>query len=496
MSSTSQPQLTPRSSEACRRTGVDPRELVPLPPEAFREPGQPEELQQLKFHHYESGRVETYALVQEERERIIREGGRPSSAAVGGGSQAIAMLQEQAGAAKSSALLKEKRLVEKIQKRQQAGIESMLMFELKAAQITEEKAQKVWQDNQRAEALRQTKEARSRAWAEDRRKWDEEKRRQEEQSEKGARRRSQLELQREAKKRFDDAAKVKQVQREAGQKEVERQRKQEARKQRQLALMEQRGHEAEAKAEADARREQERVARLEERKQTMGRQNAAERDRAAKRVAANTEAQAQALEESRSFYEHRMELEEQRRSLFSEQRHLDLERRKRAGRERSDYIRGVQYQMEHALEQRTRGILDKGRQHDERMRQVLDERHSSLLRSHTENDMRVYQRHVKLERNRRRDEYRRETVSEKIRMETQRADDLKSSRHTLLLQRREMRNKSVSTRQGIVDKIDRMRQSNSFYLPKDMRAQIDNPELLELMVRLQWIDTHTVLCSC
>ena len=73
--------------------------------------------------------------------------------------------------------------------------------------------------------------------------------------------------------------------------------------------------------------------------------------------------------------------------------------------------------------------------------------------------------------------------SEKIRMETQRADDLKSSRKTLLLQRREARNKSVNTRQGIVDKIDRMRQSNSFYLPHDMRASIDNPELLELMER-------------
>ena len=42
----SQPQLTPRSAEACRRTGVDPRELVPLPPEAFKERGQQEEVQQ------------------------------------------------------------------------------------------------------------------------------------------------------------------------------------------------------------------------------------------------------------------------------------------------------------------------------------------------------------------------------------------------------------------------------------------------------------------
>ena len=482
---TSQPQLTPRSSEACRRTGVDPRELVPLPPEAFREPGQPEELQQLKFHHYENGRIETYATVQEERERIIREGrlGSTSTAAASGQSTAQAQLAEQASAAESTALLKEKRMVEKIQKRQQADIESMLMFELKAAQITEEKAQKVRQDTQRAEDLRSAKEAKSKAWAEDRRKWDEEKRRQEEVMEKGARRRAQFEMQREAKKRHEDEQKVKAAQHEAAAGERERQRKQEGRKQRQREIMAQRAKEATLKAEDDARKEQGRVARLEERKQATMAANAAERDKAARRVAQSVQQQADNLAETRDFYAHRMELEDQRRMLFTEQRDLDLERRKRAGRERSDHIRGVQDQMEHALEQRTRGILDRNKGHDERMRQVLDERHQGLLRSHTEKDMRVYQRHVKLERNRRRDEYRREMVSEKIRMETQRADDLKSSRNTLLLQRREMRNKSVNTRQGIVDKIDRMRQSNSFYLPHDMRASIDNPELLELMER-------------
>ena len=441
---TSQPQLTPRSAEACRRTGVDPRELVPLPPEAFREPGQPEELQQLKFHHYENARIETYTTVQEERDRIISEGrlGSTSEEPANGLSTAQAELAAKASAAESTALLKAQRAVEKIQKRQQADIENMLMFELKAAQITEEKAM-----------------------------------------ERTARRRAQLEMQREAKKRHEDELKVKEVQHQAAEAERERLRKAEFRKQRQQEMMAKRAREAAAKAEEDARKEELRTARMEAAKQAKQAANAAEREKANQRVARSLQQQEQNLKEAREFYEHRMELEEQRRMLLNEQKEMELERRKRAGREREDHIRGVQGQMEHALEQRIHGILNRNKGHDERMRAVLDQRHQVLLRSQTQHDMRVYQRHVKLERHRRRDEYRREMIAEKIRMETQRADDVKNARQSLLQRNRAARNKSVNMRQAVIDKIDRMRRSNSFYLPQDMRAAIDNPELLELMER-------------
>ena len=482
---TSQPQLTPRSAEACRRTGVDPRELVPLPPEAFAEPGQPEELQQLKFHHYENARIETYTTVQEERDRIIREGrlGSTSEEPANGLSTAQAELAAKASAAESTALLKAQRAVEKIQKRQQADIENMLMFELKAAQITEEKAQKVRREAQRAEELRRAKEAKAREWAENRRKFEEEKRRQEKAMERTARRRAQLEMQREAKKRHEDELKVKEVQHQAAAAERERLRKAEFRKQRQQEMMAKRAREAAAKAEEDARKEELRTARMQAAKQAKQAANAAEREKANQRVARSLQQQEQNLKEAREFYEHRMELEEQRRMLLNEQKEMELERRKRAGREREDHIRGVQGQMEHALEQRIHGILNRNKGHDERMRAVLDQRHQVLLRAQTQHDMRVYQRHVKLERHRRRDEYRREMLAEKIRMETQRADDVKNARQSLLQRNRAARNKSVNMRQAVIDKIDRMRRSNSFYLPQDMRAAIDNPDLLELMER-------------
>ena len=42
---------------------------MPLPVEAFAEPDQPQELQEVKFAHYEAGRKEAFRLVQAERER-------------------------------------------------------------------------------------------------------------------------------------------------------------------------------------------------------------------------------------------------------------------------------------------------------------------------------------------------------------------------------------------------------------------------------------------
>ena len=103
--STALPALTPRSAEACRRNGIDPRELVPLPVEAFAEPDQPQELQEVKFAHYEAGRKEAFRLVQAERERVIQEqarGALRSSTSAGGGIAALgAAPKVSAGRARS-----------------------------------------------------------------------------------------------------------------------------------------------------------------------------------------------------------------------------------------------------------------------------------------------------------------------------------------------------------------------------------------------------------
>ena len=78
-------RLTPRSAEACRRTGVEPSELMPLPVSAFRETGMPPEVEKLKWAEYEALRMEAYETVQSERERVIEERSRGVGVLAGDG---------------------------------------------------------------------------------------------------------------------------------------------------------------------------------------------------------------------------------------------------------------------------------------------------------------------------------------------------------------------------------------------------------------------------
>jgi len=204
--STALPALTPRSAEACRRNGIDPRELVPLPVEAFAEPDQPQELQEVKFAHYEAGRKEAFRLVQAERERVIQEqarGALRSSTSAGGGIAALGAAPKV-----SAAMEHENKLMAKLVHKQQAEIENMLLYEIKSAQMAEEKDAKVAKQKAQDDALRKAKERRAREFAEARRRWDEERRTQEQRQERDARRRQQIELQRESRMAAEEAMKV------------------------------------------------------------------------------------------------------------------------------------------------------------------------------------------------------------------------------------------------------------------------------------------------
>lgn len=159
-SSTSQPKLpthvqrnrlTPRSAEACRRTGVEPAELLPLPQSAFREPGQLPEVEKLRWKEYDDIRMDAYQAVRAERDRIIAEqAGRPfvpDAAAAGHSlpqsSSAAALLESAAKAEEASASAQDARAVEKIKKKQQAELEQMILFEIRCAQLNQEKADKL-----------------------------------------------------------------------------------------------------------------------------------------------------------------------------------------------------------------------------------------------------------------------------------------------------------------------------------------------------------------
>ena len=137
------PILTPRSERACLLSGVEPRELVPLAIAAFAEPGQPHALQELKWKKYEDSRQEAFKLVQQERDKIIEAESKSDVAAESdSGCISTTLLSYDPDNTQATPGLHEQRMIEKIQRRQQAEIEGMLIQEIRSLKVMEEKAQR------------------------------------------------------------------------------------------------------------------------------------------------------------------------------------------------------------------------------------------------------------------------------------------------------------------------------------------------------------------
>eukprot|EP00965_Chrysotila_dentata_P198485 6178813-Pleurochrysis_carterae.AAC.4 len=154
-------QLTPRSQEACRRHGIDARELMPLKLEHFAVPGQTSDIQRLKWEHYEAARRSAFQLVQKERDRINAE---LTPKNIANGTQQLcwsnsssftsdsesrsnqSMLAAPLLATSSAAALeREKAQAEAMKKRQQTEMEGMLLSEIRRAQLEEERQEKARQ---------------------------------------------------------------------------------------------------------------------------------------------------------------------------------------------------------------------------------------------------------------------------------------------------------------------------------------------------------------
>ena len=201
-------RLTPRSAEACRRTGIEPAELLPLPQSAFREAGQSAAVEKLRWEKYEELRVDAYQAVRAERARIMAEGGTFSH---GGAAASVGSLAKSASSSSqpaadvggSTAIEQERRMVEKIKKKQQAEIESMLLFEIRAAQINKEKEEKLAAQAEADAREKQARERRAKEAAEVRRLNELERKEAELQAEKFARKQQREEMARDARRLRD-----------------------------------------------------------------------------------------------------------------------------------------------------------------------------------------------------------------------------------------------------------------------------------------------------
>jgi len=154
---------SPRTLEACLRSGFDPKELYPRPFEDFvaRNKGN-KDVAKLKAKHYEKRRNEKVKAVKDERDIIIRYLEQQSSAPVEetAGASSIEIMHAQREKETSSMMEMERTRLKRLKERQQKEIEQILASEEKTARIQKENLQKEKREMERREEMEKLKQKR------------------------------------------------------------------------------------------------------------------------------------------------------------------------------------------------------------------------------------------------------------------------------------------------------------------------------------------------
>lgn len=483
------PTLTPRSSLACTRHGVDPRELLPLPSHAFALPNEPPDLAKLRFDLYERARVDTFRRLQAERARISEpellaanaSASPPPSAAappspprrIAGGASASGSPLQQQGSPH----------VQKVLRKITSEVESMLVAEISATQSSMAAGEQIKAIEEQAAQKRREREAKARAWAEKRAKADLAKAQADKELEHTARKRYAAEMRVKEKLRDEAEAEERERRREAERREKERKHKLEERLQRQRNVFASLEEEAWLKQAEDQKRERDRLERLEREKQEKLQANARTHDKARRRMERIRHKYAHTVELQRSATEIKLAREEEKQREHAELRRRELEEKARVHAERQAKIRAAQEKKAQATHKWQDAIIFKEIEHDILAEQTQQKKAEEAERRRVKAEMRAIERRLNMQRTQRKEEARKQRVLQKIESESERVRRLRSERAASSAHVQHVRTKLMLSRKHLSEQFERMRQSGTFYLPPEMRSNVENPELLEFMQR-------------
>mmetsp|Transcript_27883 Transcript_27883/g.81969 ORF Transcript_27883/g.81969 Transcript_27883/m.81969 type:complete len:593 (-) Transcript_27883:68-1846(-) len=485
------PNLTPRSREACRRHGVEPVELLPLPFDSFREPNKSDEVARIKYDKYEAMRKRTLRIVNEERTKLVslEELGvvtessifafAPRPEARKSPNKSTAELQRAQEFAKltSTAVERDRAQIDAMKARQQEEIEQMILYEIKQQRILDEREERAAAEDARIQQLRREVEKRRREFAERQQALAVEraKREREEQKRLKANQRKQLEADR---KRAElGEARLREYHEQVRQKEAAIRAKAQVRQERHAAKLHEREIQTAKKAEEDAERERIRRERLELQKRRTADENARKRQLQDERVRAAAEAHEARQRKQQEDFARREAESEERRMRWERDRLAHLNKLAGYAHAKRDKATVVLRQLERAndkymeeTERRQEGAEANRRAFHQQVREKLDQRAA-------EHDLDLFERHLTVHRRLHREAYVRECLGEKLRREDERIESMLNYKEQSLKQRRELADKAVKDKVLLAERIERMRQSKVFQLEPDQRASIKNPEL-------------------
>eukprot|EP00955_Chlamydomonas_euryale_P117100 366454-Chlamydomonas_euryale.AAC.15 len=172
---------SPRSVEACFRSGIDPLELMYQPVAYYKRPCEDEEVSQMRYEKHEVVRQERIRTLIEARKELIDNNWQPADSTMPAG----ANKHDAAAEVQSTMIEKERERMEVSKRRQERELQQMVEHEVKRAELLAKQQKKIDEMEERAAEQRRQKAANEKAWIDKQREIELQKKREEDEIEVG-----------------------------------------------------------------------------------------------------------------------------------------------------------------------------------------------------------------------------------------------------------------------------------------------------------------------
>lgn len=461
---------SPRSLEACLRTGLDPSELYPRSKHEFKEKGLTKEMLDIKYTTFENKRRDKITIVKNERASIIaftEKKARSASPERGSSPQpamtAAQLREAEAKRAQQMIEMEEKRL-EALKRRQEKELSKIVEKEKTMAAL-QLKITRAEEEEMKKKKLHDKKVAEEKAAEEKRRQQRElelKKLEEEEQERKRELARKEAEVEEKLKKKR--LIMERQMLKEARLRDEERKMKVEESRRKTEALLKAQEDLAEHNRLKMIEREQRILQQLEDKKLKKKLEIQEQRELAQKRIEEAIEKHHLIHVQKKQEFDERTEAAIQR---AKENEVLERERLKKQSDEREKRNRIRLTRLVDAFRKRQQHrdeIIERRQEKDSVYSRVLTEKEQKIAMMKFMTDLKLNDKAENVERVARMQEFRRLQILQKIYSEDNKYEEIQGKKEEMLKRHSEDAKQALVRKHEIADTMDRMKMTNDFSL--------------------------------
>mmetsp|Transcript_7259 Transcript_7259/g.7959 ORF Transcript_7259/g.7959 Transcript_7259/m.7959 type:complete len:524 (-) Transcript_7259:120-1691(-) len=464
---------SPRTLEACLRSGLDPSELYPRPKTDFKDKSLTKEMLDIKYTTFQNKRLDKIALVRKERNAIIsfaeKKNRSKSPSGTRGDSGPIQTLTaaqlREAEAKKAAALLElEEKRLEALKRRQEKEISKIVEKEKTMAAL-QMKISHAEQEEIRKKKLHEKKVAEEKLAEEKKRQQRElelKKLEEEEQEKRRELARKEAEVEEKLKKKRLQMER--QLLKEARQRDEERKQKVEESRKKTEALLKAQEELAEQNRIKMLEREQRILSQLEQKKLMKKEELQRQREHASKRIE-------EAIEKHHLIHiQKKQEFDERTAAAIQRAKENELLEHEKLKKQSDDRDKKNRLRLTRLIDayrkrqDHRNEIIEKRQEKDSVFNKIKEERDYRMSMLKFTTDLKLKDKAENVERVARMNEFRRLQILQKIYTEDNKYEDILNQKEEMLKKHAEEAKQSLIRKHEISDTMERMRMSNDFTL--------------------------------